>query len=32
LIKYGFFKGWYKAIIRIKKCNPYNYESCVDYP
>jgi len=32
LEKYGFFKGWYLAIERIKRCNKENTESCVDYP
>jgi len=32
LEKYGFFKGWIKTIKRIKRCNPKNCESCVDYP
>ncbi len=22
--KYGFFKGWFKAIWRILRCNPFN--------
>ena len=30
--KYGFFKGWMKTINRIWRCNPWNNESCVDYP
>lgn len=32
LEKYGFFKGWYKTMNRIKRCRPNNYDSCVDYP
>jgi len=33
LNKYGFFKGWYKSIKRILKCNKYKHdESCIDYP
>ena len=27
--KYGFFKG---TIDRLKRCNPYNRDSCIDYP
>jgi len=30
--KYGFFKGWAKAIWRIWRCNPWNNKSHVDYP
>ena len=33
LKKHGFFRGWYKAIKRISKCNKYRHdESCVDFP
>jgi len=32
LEKYGFFKGWYFAFRRYKRCNPSNTESCIDYP
>ncbi|MEK6956164.1 MAG: membrane protein insertion efficiency factor YidD [Nanoarchaeota archaeon] len=32
LEKYGFFKGWYKTLFRIKRCHPNNFDSCVDYP
>ena len=32
LQKYGFFKGWVKTIGRIFRCNPKNFNSCVDYP
>ena len=33
LKKYGFFKGWLKAIKRIRRCNTYKHEeNCVDYP
>ena len=30
--KYGFFEGWTKAINRIGRCRPTNYDSCVDIP
>jgi len=30
--KYGFFRGWYKTILRVKKCVPDNYDSSVDFP
>ncbi|WP_367278980.1 membrane protein insertion efficiency factor YidD [Methanospirillum sp.] len=32
LEKYGFIRGWAMAINRIRRCNPYNLESCIDYP
>ena len=32
LRKYGFSKGWNKTINRIKRCNSWNTESCIDYP
>jgi hypothetical protein len=32
LEKYGFLKGWIKTIDRIRRCNPYNCESCIDFP
>lgn len=33
LRKYGFFKGWAKAIRRISKCKTYRHNnSCIDYP
>jgi hypothetical protein len=32
LEKYGFFRGWYLAGHRIRRCNKENTESCVDYP
>ncbi|WP_371816502.1 membrane protein insertion efficiency factor YidD [Methanospirillum purgamenti] len=32
LKKHGFFRGWAMAIGRIKRCNPKNLESCIDYP
>jgi len=32
LKKYGFFKGWFFSIKRIKRCNLNNTNSCVDYP
>lgn len=30
--KYGFFKGWYLAYNRVRRCNFKNTESCVDHP
>ncbi|MGG3383094.1 membrane protein insertion efficiency factor YidD [Heyndrickxia faecalis] len=30
--KYGAIKGTKKTINRLKRCNPYNRESCIDYP
>lgn len=30
--KYGFIKGWIKAINRIKRCNIKNTATSVDYP
>ncbi|WP_184662895.1 membrane protein insertion efficiency factor YidD [Texcoconibacillus texcoconensis] len=30
--KYGPLKGAKKTINRLKRCNPYNRESCIDYP
>jgi len=30
--KYGALKGTKKTINRLKRCNPYNTESCIDYP
>ncbi len=32
LKKYGFFKGWFLAYKRIKRCTKDNTESCIDYP
>jgi len=32
LEKYGFLKGWYLAIKRIKRCTPDNTETTVDFP
>jgi len=32
LEKYGFFKGWFLALKRIKRCTPQNTETCIDYP
>ena len=32
LKKYGFFKGWFLSIKRVKRCNLDNTDSCVDYP
>lgn len=32
LKNYGFFKGWMKTIWRVLRCNPTNYNSCVDFP
>ncbi|MFH1247107.1 MAG: membrane protein insertion efficiency factor YidD, partial [Candidatus Micrarchaeota archaeon] len=30
--KYGFYKGWIKAISRIWRCNPWNNNTHIDYP
>lgn len=30
--KYGAIKGTKKTIDRLKRCNPYNRDSCIDYP
>jgi uncharacterized protein len=30
--KYGAIKGVKKTINRLKRCNPYNRDSCIDYP
>lgn len=31
--RYGFFKGWYLTIRRIKRCDTFKHkESCIDYP
>jgi hypothetical protein len=32
LEKYGFFIGWIKTIDRVHRCNPFNTDSCVDFP
>ena len=32
LEKYGFFRGWYLAAHRIRRCNKDNTGSCIDYP
>jgi len=33
LKKYGFIKGCYLTIKRIKRCNTYKHKnSCIDYP
>jgi len=32
LKKYGFFKGWLLTYKRIRRCNPRNTESCIDFP
>jgi len=32
LNKYGIKVGSKKAINRLRRCNPYNEESCIDYP
>jgi uncharacterized protein len=32
LNKYGVKIGIKKAINRLHRCNPYNGESCIDYP
>ncbi|MCL9634669.1 membrane protein insertion efficiency factor YidD [Bacillus zanthoxyli] len=30
--KYGAVTGTKKTINRLKRCNPYNRDSCIDYP
>jgi len=30
--KYGAIKGLKLTIRRLKRCNPHNTESCIDYP
>lgn len=30
--KYGILKGVPKGLNRIKRCNPHNFTSCIDYP
>lgn len=30
--KYGVIKGIIKTFNRLRKCNKYNLESCIDYP
>jgi putative membrane protein insertion efficiency factor len=32
LQKYGLLHGTFLAAMRIKRCNPSNTESCIDYP
>ena len=32
LEKYGFFRGWYLSLKRIRRCNLKNTDSCIDYP
>ena len=32
LQKHGVLRGTFLAAIRIKRCNPNNTESCIDYP
>ncbi|WP_366898388.1 membrane protein insertion efficiency factor YidD [Methanocalculus sp.] len=32
LEKYGLIKGWILAYNRLKRCNVYNTESCIDFP
>lgn len=33
LNKYGFFKGWFKTVYRVSRCNTYKHgESCIDWP
>jgi putative component of membrane protein insertase Oxa1/YidC/SpoIIIJ protein YidD len=33
LEKYGFIRGWHKALVRISRCKTFVHdESCVDYP
>lgn len=30
--KYGLLRGTQKTIRRLRKCNRYNLDSCIDYP
>lgn len=30
--KFGLLKGTIKTVKRYIRCNPYNLESCIDYP
>ncbi len=30
--KHGLIKGIYKTIQRLRKCNKYNLDSCIDLP
>jgi hypothetical protein len=32
LEKYGMVVGLKKAVNRLRRCNPYNGDSCIDYP
>jgi len=32
LNKYGVVRGLKKIINRLRRCNPYNGDSCIDYP
>jgi hypothetical protein len=32
LNKYGTVVGLKKTVTRLRRCNPYNGESCIDYP
>lgn len=32
LEKYGFFKGWFLAYKRIRRCTLDNCDTCIDYP
>lgn len=30
--KYGSIQGIKKTVKRLRKCNPHNRDSCIDYP
>lgn len=30
--KYGLFRGGLLSLTRVKRCNPANVDSCIDYP
>lgn len=32
LKKYGVVAGLRKIVHRLRRCNPYNGDSCIDYP
>ena len=32
LEEYGFVKGWIMSYKRVKRCTPFNTDSCIDFP
>lgn len=32
IAKYGLASGLLKSLNRYVRCNPYNHQSCIDYP